>query len=62
MSAAPDRPLHVHDLTFAFIYQAQSLSYLKRSGASVGLLINFHAKHRRNGVKRMVNRRDWERL
>ena len=38
------------------VHEAQLLSYLKLSGRSVGLLINFHEKHLRRGIKRMVNR------
>lgn len=38
------------------IHEAQLLSYLKLSGKRVGLLINFHAVHLRDGIKRMVNR------
>ena len=37
------------------IHQAQLLSYLKLSGKSVGLLINFHSVHLRDGIKRLVN-------
>ena len=37
------------------IHQAQLLSYLKLSGKHVGLLINFHVVHLRDGIKRMVN-------
>ena len=37
------------------IHQAQLLSYLKLSGKSVGLLINFNVLHLKDGIKRMVN-------
>jgi GxxExxY protein len=37
------------------IHDAQLLSYLKLSGHPVGLLINFHELHLRDGVRRMVN-------
>jgi GxxExxY protein len=37
------------------IHEAQLLSYLKLSARSVGLLINFHVLHLRDGIKRMVN-------
>jgi GxxExxY protein len=37
------------------IHQAQLLSYLKLSGKRVGLLINFHVLHLKDGIKRMVN-------
>ncbi len=38
------------------VHEAQLLSYLRLSGRPVGLLINFHVKHLRHGVTRMVNR------
>jgi GxxExxY protein len=37
------------------IHEAQLLSYLKLSGLKVGLLLNFHVAHFRDGIKRMVN-------
>ena len=37
------------------IHQAQLLSYLKLGGYRLGLLINFHVLHLRDGIKRMVN-------
>jgi GxxExxY protein len=37
------------------IHKAQLLSYLKLSGMRVGLLINFHELHLRDGIKRMMN-------
>jgi GxxExxY protein len=37
------------------IHQAQLLSYLKLSGRRVGLLINFHVLHLKDGIKRMIN-------
>src|SRR5262245_27861765 len=37
------------------IHQAQLLSYLKLSGKMLGLLINFHALHLKDGIKRMAN-------
>ncbi len=37
------------------IHEAQLLSYLKLSGHSVGLLINFHSMRLKDGIKRMVN-------
>lgn len=38
------------------IHEAQLLSYLKLSGRKVGLLINFHEMHLKDGIKRMVNK------
>jgi GxxExxY protein len=43
------------------VHEAQLLSYLRLSGKSVGLLINFHVAHLKDGIKRMVDGRDWER-
>lgn len=37
------------------IHEAQLLSYLKLSEYRVGLLINFHVVHLRDGIKRMVD-------
>ncbi len=37
------------------IHQAQLLSYLKLSGCKVGLLINFHVKVLKDGLRRVVN-------
>jgi GxxExxY protein len=39
------------------IHEAQLLSYLKLSEYRVGLLINFHVRHLKDGIKRMVNTR-----
>jgi GxxExxY protein len=36
------------------IHQAQIISYLKLSGKPIGLLINFHSLHLRDGIKRFV--------
>jgi len=36
------------------IHQAQIISYLKLSGKRIGLLINFHTLHLKNGIKRFV--------
>jgi GxxExxY protein len=35
------------------VHEAQLLSYLKLSGRPLGLLINFHVEHLRDGIKRM---------
>ena len=37
------------------IHVAQLLTYLKLSGLSLGLLINFNVRCRTNGIKRVVN-------
>src|SRR5712691_4609545 len=41
------------------VHQAQLLSYMRLSGRKVGLLINFHGAHLRDGIKRMVDGDDW---
>jgi GxxExxY protein len=38
------------------VHQAQVISYLKLSGKQVGLIINFHELHLKDGIKRFVNR------
>lgn len=43
------------------VHHAQLLSYMRLSGKQVGLLINFHVSHLRDGIKRMVDGKDWER-
>jgi GxxExxY protein len=42
------------------VHQAQLLSYIRLSGRHIGLLINFHVAHLRDGIKRMVDGNDWE--
>lgn len=42
------------------VHHAQIISYLKRSGKSVGLLINFNVVHLRDGLKRFVNGIGWQ--
>ena len=37
------------------VHEAQLLSYLKLSGYRVGLLINFHVLHLKDGIRRLVN-------
>ncbi len=41
------------------IHQAQIISYLKLSGRSLGLLINFNVVHLKDGIRRFVNGTDW---
>lgn len=38
----------------ADIHTAQVLTYLKLSGCKIGLLLNFHSTHLKNGIKRLV--------
>ena len=42
------------------IHQAQIISYLKLSGKSLGLLINFNVVHLREGIRRFVNGMNWK--
>ncbi len=42
------------------VHQAQLLSYLKLSGKSLGLLINFNVPHLKDGIKRMVIGNAWK--
>jgi len=42
------------------VHQAQVLSYLKLSGKSIGLLINFNVVHLKDGIKRFVNGTGWK--
>lgn len=46
--------------SFSALHEAQLLSYLKLSNLGVGLLINFHVKQLKDGIKRIVNGTDWE--
>ena len=41
------------------VHCAQVISYLKLSGKSIGLLINFNVVHLKDGIKRFVNGTDW---
>jgi GxxExxY protein len=42
------------------VHHAQVLSYLKLSGKSIGLLINFNVVHLRDGIKRFVSGTNWK--
>jgi GxxExxY protein len=42
------------------VHQAQLLSYLKLSGKSLGLLINFNVVHLKDGIRRFVNGSGWK--
>ena len=39
------------------IHESQLLSYLRLTGHPLGLLINFHVPHLRDGIRRVVNGR-----
>lgn len=43
----------------SLVHHAQILSYLKLSGKSLGLLINFKVVHLKDGIKRFVNGQGW---
>jgi GxxExxY protein len=42
------------------VHHAQVISYLKLSGKSIGLLINFNVVHLKEGIRRFVNGTDWK--
>ena len=42
------------------VHEAQLLSYLRLSGKNVGLLINFHVERLKDGIRRMVDGKDWD--
>jgi GxxExxY protein len=42
------------------VHQAQVISYLKLSGKSIGLLINFNVVRLKDGIKRFVNGTGWQ--
>ena len=47
------------------IHESQLLSYLRLTGQPLGLLLNFHVPHLRDGIRRVVNGgspRAWESL
>jgi GxxExxY protein len=42
------------------VHQAQIFTYLKLSGCSLGLLMNFNVVHLKDGIKRFVNGSGWK--
>jgi GxxExxY protein len=44
------------------VHQAQIISYLKLSGKSLGLLINFNVVHLKEGIRRFVNGTGWKEI
>jgi GxxExxY protein len=42
------------------VHQAQIITYLKLSGCSLGLLMNFNVVHLKDGIKRFVNGSGWK--
>ncbi|HSS97549.1 MAG TPA: GxxExxY protein [Terriglobales bacterium] len=41
------------------VHQAQLLSYMRLSGRHIGLLINFHVVHLKDGIRRVVDGYEW---
>ena len=41
------------------VHEAQIISHLRLSGKRVGLLINFHVRSLKDGIKRFVEGTDW---
>jgi GxxExxY protein len=44
----------------AAVHEAQLISYMRLSKKNVGLLINFHVRHLKDGIKRFVEGTDWK--
>jgi GxxExxY protein len=42
------------------VHKAQLLSYLRLNGKQLGLLINFHVEHLKDGIRRVVNGYRWK--
>ncbi|HEY7352993.1 MAG TPA: GxxExxY protein [Terriglobales bacterium] len=42
------------------VHKSQLLSYMRLSGKQVGLLINFHVEHLKDGIRRMVDGYNWQ--
>ena len=42
------------------VHKSQLLSYLRLTDKSLGLLINFHVEHLKEGIRRIVNGYDWK--
>jgi GxxExxY protein len=42
------------------VHMAQTLSYMKLSKKSLGLIINFNVSHLKDGIKRVVEGTDWK--
>lgn len=42
------------------VHKSQLLSYMRLSGRRVGLLINFHVEHVKDGIRRMVDGYSWQ--
>ena len=46
--------------TVAPVHKAQLLSYLRLTDRSLGLIINFHVEHLKDGIRRVVNGYNWK--
>jgi GxxExxY protein len=42
------------------VHKSQLLSYMRLSKCQIGLLINFHVEHLKDGIKRMVDGYQWQ--
>ena len=42
------------------VHKAQLLSYLRLTGRSLGLIINFHVEHLKDGIRRVVDGYNWK--
>jgi len=42
------------------VHKAQLLSYLRLTGRSLALIINFHVEHLKDGIRRVVDGYDWK--
>ena len=42
------------------VHKAQLLSYLRLNNKPLGLLINFHVEHLKDGIRRVVNGYNWK--
>ena len=42
------------------VHKSQLLSYLRLNAKPLGLLINFHVEHLRDGIRRVVNGYSWK--
>lgn len=43
----------------AAVHEAQLISYMRLSKKIIGLIINFHVRHLKDGIKRFVEGTDW---
>lgn len=43
----------------AAVHEAQLISYMRLSKRNVGLLVNFHVRHLKDGIKRFVEGTGW---